>query len=102
MFLGGEVLESKCIFAFSMGTVTPAATAANLALEQSFDVPSGTPALKTSDAIFVSGPASGNSLVGWLSPRVVDADTIGMSFDNSTAGSLTHAAGVVRVLVVRV
>lgn len=93
-------LDTASFFSFSMGTLTPAATAAASAVEQSFPVPAGTPALKTTDMVSVYAPNSGNN-VAVVSARVVDATHIAIKFLNPTAGSLTHAAGVFTIGIER-
>jgi hypothetical protein len=100
MQIDNVAVDGPCIFVISMGTITPAATAANLGLEQDFDVPAGTPALKVTDAVLMSGVASGNSLVQ-CKARVKDSNTISIQYDNSTAGSLTYAAGAAYAVIIR-
>ena len=100
MQIDNVAVDGPCIFYISMGTITPAATAANLSAEQDFDVPAGTPALKTTDAVIMAMVASGNALVRGAA-RVKDSNTIAVQIDNSTAGSLTHAAGAAYAVIIR-
>jgi len=92
-------LDSKSQLLLVM-SLTPAATAAASSVEQSFAVPSGTPALRTTDRVLVMGPGSGNALA-LGGARVADATHIDVAFINPTAGSLTHAAGSFSFLIVR-
>lgn len=94
--------QSHALFQFSL-SLTPAAVAANVAAEQAVSVASALPfgiTLKTTDAILVTGPGTGNAcaLVG---ARVKDADEVYLVYDNPTAGSLTPAAGTHNFVVVR-
>jgi len=102
MQIDNVAVGSACIFTFSMGTVTPAATAAALSAVQNFDAPAGTPDLQLTDIVVLNNEtAAGNSVVMKPVGRVIDANTIGITYTNPTAGSLTHAAGVVRATVIR-
>lgn len=101
MYLDNVALDSRSAFAINMGSLTPAATAAATCADQDFDVPSGTPALKTTDQVYVSAPKS-STAVRCVGGFVKDANTITLTFVNPTAGSLTHTAGTFGVLIVRV
>jgi hypothetical protein len=101
MFLSPELLESRSITAFSLGSITPGATGAAVCAEQSFLVPLGTPALKTTDGVIAMVQTPSGNAVSVASARVVDATHVGITFCNPTAGGLTHAVTVVNVLVVR-
>ena len=92
-------LDSQSLIVFTEA-LTPAATAADSVVEQSFLVPSGTPALRTTDQVLVTGPGSGNAL-GIGGAHVVDATHIKIAFINPTAGALTHAAGTFGFIVIR-
>lgn len=94
-------LDTSSVLALDLGSFTPAATAAASSVAQTITVPAGTPALSTSDLVFVTGPASGNN-VSIAAARVASATTISVVFINPTAGALTHAAGTFRALVVRI
>lgn len=74
-------------------TITPALTATIVAAEQTFTCTG----LSTDDAVFVSPPGVTASL-GLASARVTAADTIGITWVNPTAGSLTAPAGVYKVI----
>lgn len=101
MYLDNVALDSRSAFAINMGSLTPAATAASTSVDQDFDVPAGTPALKTTDQVHVSAPAS-STAVRCVGAHVKDANTISFSFTNPTASSATHTAGTFGVLIVRV
>ena len=101
MFLSPELLDSRSITAFSLGTVTPASTAAAVCAEQTFSVPLGTPALRTTDAVIVMVNTPSGNAVSIASARVISATQIGITFCNPTAGALTHAAGIMIAFVVR-
>lgn len=99
--------DNHALFTFT-ASLTPAATAANVFAEQAFTVSFGNNsstlpkriALKTTDLLFVTGPGSGNACA-LVNARVKDNDEVFLGFENTTAGSLTHAAGTFRFLVVR-
>lgn len=101
MFLSPELLESRSITAFSLGSVTPAATGAAVCAEQSFLVPLGTPPLKTTDLALVGPVTPSGNAVSIASARVVDATHVGVTFCNPTAGALAHAVSVLNVVIVR-
>lgn len=84
-------LGSRSMAVFSVA-LTPAATAANSAVEQAFTLPSSIPALVAGDVIDVTGPGSGNN-VGLLGARINATGQLVIQFLNPTGGSLTHAAG---------
>lgn len=94
--------QSHALFQFSL-SLTPSAVAANVAAEQAFSVATALPygiTLKTTDAILVTGPGTGNAAV-LCGARVKDADEVYLMFCNTTAGSLTPAAGTHTFVVVR-
>jgi hypothetical protein len=101
MFLSPELLESRSITAFSLGSITPGAVGAAVCAEQSFLVPLGTPALRVSDAVFVANVTPTGNASALVSARVIDATHVGITYCNPTAGGLTPAAGVVNVVIVR-
>lgn len=102
MFLSPELLDSRSFTAFSLGTVTPTSVAAAVCAEQAaITLPLGSPALRTTDLVFVMGVATGNA-TALASARVASATTIALTYCNPTAGALTPAAGVFSVFVVRV
>lgn len=77
-------------------SLTPAAIAANTSAEQTFTVTGVT----TADTIYIN-PPSLTAGTGIVSVRITAADTIGISWGNFTAGSLTPPAGTYRILAVR-
>lgn len=99
--------EAHSIHGFSV-TLTPAATAAASCVEQAFTVTAGsnTSTLragylpKVADHVHVSPPSSGNN-VGIAGARINTSGQLVIKFINPTAGSLTHAAGIFNVWVVR-
>lgn len=100
MQLDKVFLESRSITAFSKA-FTAAAVAAATVAEQDIDVPDGTPALKTTDLVFVAPTATTGNATGIAGARVKDADTIAVRFVNPTAGALTPAAQTYGFLIVR-
>lgn len=90
--------EKSSIFGFT-ASLTPAATATNVAAEQAFTVVAPV-ALKSTDLVFVTPPAPGNAL-GLAGARVNSTGQLVLNFVNTTAGSLTWPAGTFSVLVVR-
>lgn len=101
MFLSPELLESRSITAFSLGSITPASVGAAVCAEQSFLVPLGTPPLRTTDYVNAANVTPSGNASALVSARVIDATHVGITYCNPTAGALTPAAGVVNVLVVR-
>lgn len=90
--------DTRAMFAWTE-TQTPAITNANINHYQTFTVTPPVP-LKVGDIVLVSPPASGNAVtVG--AAYVASATTISVAFGNTSAGNLTHAAGVFGFLVVR-
>ena len=77
-------------------TITPASVATVTTAEQTFTVNG----LSTRDAVFVSPPATGNSTMAGQA-RVSAANTLAITYTNPSAGNLTPAAGIVRILAVR-
>lgn len=77
-------------------TITPASVAAATAVEQTFTVQG----LETGDVVFVS-PPSILAGVSVTSARVSAANTIAITFQNSTAGALVPPAGAYRIGVMR-
>jgi len=90
--LNGNTFGSYLITA----SITPAATAAVSAVEQTFTVKG----LKVGDYVDVV-PPSDVAGVSAVVARVTQADTIGIKFVNPTAGSLTAAAGNYTISVLR-
>lgn len=79
-------------------TLTSAAVATITTAEQTYTV-SG---LQLGDLIAaVSRPAATPAGVGVVNARVSAADTLALTWVNPTAGSVTPAAAVIRLLVVR-
>lgn len=70
-------------------TLTPVAVAQATTAEQSFTVPG----LQIGDFINVYLNAAQTAGIGIVNARVSAVDTLRISFSNSTAGSLTPAAG---------
>lgn len=100
MYFNSKLAYAKSsIFGFE-ASLTPAATAAASAVEQAFTVTTSPVALKDTDLVFVSGVSSGNN-VAIGDARVNTSGQVVIQFINPTAGSLTHAAGTFRFLVVR-
>lgn len=99
--------EKRSVFQFTC-SLTPAATAAASAVEQTFTVTNGTNAstlpkgitLKATDQIDIGGPGSGNN-VAVAGARANAAGQLIIQFINPTAGSLTHAAGTFIAVVTR-
>jgi hypothetical protein len=99
--------ERASAFVFT-ASLTHAAVATNVAAEQAFTVTNGTNSstlrkgltLRDTDLVMVTGPGTGNAsaLVG---ARVNTSGQLVLVFENTTAGSLTPAAGTYRVFVVR-
>jgi hypothetical protein len=100
-------LDRACAFVFT-ASLTPSSVSANVAAEQAFTVTAGNNsstlrtgiALRDTDLVMVTGPGTGNAsaLVG---ARVNSSGQLVLVFENTTAGSLTPAAGTYRVFVVR-
>lgn len=97
---GGNIL-----YAFNIAPVfTPAAVGANTTAEQSFNLPG----LQINDSITVSfygpsaaSPGAQTSGIGISNCRASAANTLQIGFSNSTAGSLTPAAGVYYMCICR-
>lgn len=97
----GNVLGSYIISA----SLTPAATAAATAVEQTFTsastgTPVGLAGLKVGDFVTVN-PPSITAGVGIVGARVSAAGTLAITFMNATAGSLTAASGTYVIKVDR-
>lgn len=75
--------------------LTPAAVAADTSAEQTFTVAG----LDVGDVVFVSGPSTAG--IGIVGARVSAANTLAITYANSTAGSLTPAAGTYQIGVIR-
>jgi hypothetical protein len=101
MFLSPELLDSRSITAFTLGSVTSGAVGAAVCAEQSILVPLGTPALRTTDLVIPALVTPTGNATALVSARVVDATHIGLTYCNPTAGGLTPAISVVNVVVVR-
>ena len=78
-------------------TLTPAATNATTSAEQTFTVPG----LQVGDQVTVSLNAAVTVLVDIVNVRVTAANTLGITFANGTAGSLTFPSGTYQVEVNR-
>jgi hypothetical protein len=72
-------------------SLTPASVGATTSAEQSFTVPG---ILPNDQISAVSLQAAWTSLTSLVSFRAISANTLGVSFSNGTAGSLTPPAGV--------
>lgn len=79
-------------------TLTPVATGATTTLEQLFTVPGLLPGDQISN---ISPQFALTTLATIENGRVTAANTLGISFNNSTAGSLTYPAGVYYIEVNR-
>lgn len=79
-------IQSSWILTISL---TPAATAANTTLEQTFTVPG----LQVGDQLSLSPQFAISTLVTMENARVSAANTLAIAFNNSTAGSLTYPSG---------
>jgi hypothetical protein len=107
MYMQNTQGHSASLFHFSV-SLTPASVATNVAAEQAFTVTAGSNsstlragvALREGDLVFVTPPAMGNA-VALVCARVNATGQLVLVFSNTTAGSLTPAAGTYRVLVVR-
>jgi len=99
--IDGNVAGSYIISA----SLTPAATAAATAVEQTFTSAStganlDLAALRVNDFVTVN-PPSITAGVGIVGARVSAAGTLAITFSNSTAGSLTAVAGAYLIKVDR-
>lgn len=90
---GGTTLTQAKVYS---QTITAAATAAASAVEQTFTVAG----LTTSDKVFINPPAISNSCVP-VACRVTAVDTLGITFLNPTAGSLTSTSGTYLITAIR-
>jgi hypothetical protein len=77
--------------------LTPVAVLATTAVEQTFNVPG----LAVNDGTTIGFNGLWNVLIGIPNTRVVSAGVLGITFINSTAGSLTPPAGVYQLEVNR-
>jgi hypothetical protein len=77
-------------------TLTPAEVATITTAEQTFTVST----LKTSDIVMVTSP-SHVAGVALANARVSAANTLALTFVNPTAGGVTPAAGVYKIVVMR-
>lgn len=77
-------------------SLTPAAVGTNTTAEQTFTVTG----LTTADKVIVNGPAHPAGLA-LCNVRVTAADTIGLTFMNTSAGSLTPTSGTYNVIAIR-
>ena len=77
-------------------SVTPASVSPATAAEQTFTVTG----LTTADKVFMNPAATGNA-TGVCSCRVTASNTIGITFVNPTAGSLTPGAGTYTFVAIR-
>jgi hypothetical protein len=78
-------------------TLTPVAVAGTTAVEQSFPIPG----LQLSDNLTLGFNGLWNVLIGIPNVRVVSAGVLGITFINSTGGSLTPPSGVYNIEVNR-
>jgi hypothetical protein len=78
-------------------TLTPVAVATITSAEQTFTIPG----LQVGDQVTVTPNFAVTNLVDIVAARVTAANTLGISFQNGTAGSLTPASGVYSVEVNR-
>jgi hypothetical protein len=78
-------------------SLTPTALTASTTTAQTFTVPG----LKVSDALQVNFAGAQTAGVGIANARVTAADTLEITFSNSTAGTPTPAAGVYIIMVDR-
>lgn len=91
------ISEGNCFGNYLVGiNITPAAVAAASATEQTFTVPN----LKIGDYVDVAPPSDVAGVTAVLA-RVTATSTIGIKFINPTAGSLTPAAGIYMISVIR-
>lgn len=86
-------------------TLTPAATAAATAVEQTFTSAStgtnlGLSGLRVGDFVTIN-PPSITAGVGIVGSRVSASGTLAITFSNSTAGSLTAPSGTYVIMVTR-
>lgn len=88
---GTMIARGNIVTTYLMGpTLTPVAVAQAITAEQSFTVRG----LLVGDYVNVSCNVAQTAGVGVANARVSAADTLTIGFSNSTAGSLTPAAGV--------
>ena len=76
--------------------LTPASVLPALSAEQTFSVPG----LLTGDVLAVSAPAL-TAGIGLVGARVSAADTLALTFSNSTLGALVPTAGAYKVMAFR-
>jgi len=74
-------------------TLNPAQVLAAISGEQTFSVPG----LLVGDTVLVSAPALPAG-VGLVNARVSAADTLALTFSNSTLGALTPTTGIYKVV----
>lgn len=91
-------LDTGGSFSFNV-TLTPASVATIVCAEQAFTL-TGKPTFRSTDHVSVTGPGTGNAsaLVG---ARINSTGQLVLVFCNPTAGALTPAAGVHKVVVTR-
>ncbi len=77
-------------------TITPASVGAATSAEQTFSLPN----VKVNDLVFINPPST-TAGTGVSGARITQADTVGITFSNSTAGSLTPAAGEYLFFIIR-
>lgn len=90
----GIILGNTQALGVASVTLSPAAVGANTTAEQTFAVPG---ILATDMIVGISKPTAqaGIGIVGW---RVSAAGTVGITFSNNTAGSLTPTASQVYLI----
>lgn len=88
---GTTLPRGNVLYSFlAVPILTPVAVAQNTSAEQAFTIPG----LKAGDFVSVNLNAAQTAGISIGNSRVSAADTLQISFSNSTSGSLTPAAGV--------
>lgn len=92
------VLRGNCSGVILIGpTLTPVAVATITTAEQTFTVPG----LQLSDFVIVNPAVAQTAGVGIVGARVSAVNTLAVTFDNPTAGSVTPVAGVYQIAIFR-
>lgn len=83
-------------------TVTPASVATVVCAEQNITIslPSGYPAVLTTDTVFVNPAATGNA-TSMTQARISATNTVSVMYCNPTAGSLTPGSGTYTFVIVK-
>lgn len=97
----GVALGSSCSFTFIASTVTPAATATIVSVEQAFTITGQPVALLPTDVIAISPPAASGVSLGITGVRANATGQLCITFSNTTVGSLTYPATAFAVRVDR-